>query len=130
MNVGNLIAAGLPQHTHSGTTSSNGDHTHTRGSMEIWGNVSFYGVEAWYGGGAGAFYVSVDNATSISHHTGGQEKIPTLNFNASRHWTGSTSSNGAHTHTMTTGNASNIIYGNSTTVQPPSQLVHICIRYK
>lgn len=25
---------------------------------------------------------------------------------------------------------SNSIYGNSTTVQPPSQLVHICIRYK
>lgn len=25
---------------------------------------------------------------------------------------------------------SNFIYGNSTTVQPPSQLVHICIKYK
>lgn len=27
-NIGSQIAAGLPQHTHSGTTSSNGAHTH------------------------------------------------------------------------------------------------------
>ena len=37
-----------------------------------------------------------------------------------------------HQRTLTTSKASanNSIYGNSTTVQPPSQLVHICIRYK
>lgn len=37
-----------------------------------------------------------------------------------------------HQKTLTTSKASanNSIYGNSTTVQPPSQLVHICIRYK
>ena len=37
-----------------------------------------------------------------------------------------------HHRTLTTSKASanNSIYGNSTTVQPPSQLVHICIRYK
>ena len=28
-NAGGLIEAGLPQHTHSGTTSSAGAHTHT-----------------------------------------------------------------------------------------------------
>ena len=43
---------------------------------------------------------------------------------------GTTSSNGAHTHTITVGNASDSNYGKSTTVQPASQLVHICIKYK
>ena len=38
--AGTQIAAGLPQHTHSGTSSSNGAHTHSRGTMEIKG--SFY----------------------------------------------------------------------------------------
>lgn len=32
--------------------------------------------------------------------------------------------------TVTTGAPSNAIYGKSSTVQPPSQIVHICIRYK
>ena len=37
-----------------------------------------------------------------------------------------------HQKTLTTSKASanNSIYGNSNTVQPPSQLVHVCIRYK
>lgn len=37
-----------------------------------------------------------------------------------------------HQKTLTTSNASasNSIYGNSTTVQPPSQIVHLCIKYK
>lgn len=37
-----------------------------------------------------------------------------------------------HHRTLTTSKASvnNAIYGNSTTVQPPSQTVHVCIRYK
>ena len=43
---------------------------------------------------------------------------------------GTSSSNGAHTHTITVGNASNSIYKESSSVQPPSQLVHICIKYK
>ena len=47
-----------------------------------------------------------------------------------QHTHAGTTSNGAHTHTMTTGNASNTTYGSSTTVQPSSQLVHICIKYK
>ena len=37
-----------------------------------------------------------------------------------------------HQKTLTTSNASasNSVYGNSTTVQPPSQIVHLCIKYK
>jgi len=32
--------------------------------------------------------------------------------------------------TVTSGAPSNSIYGKSSTVQPPSQIVHVCIRYK
>jgi len=37
-----------------------------------------------------------------------------------------------HHRVLTTNNASasNGIYGGSTTVQPPSQIVHLCIKYK
>lgn len=37
-----------------------------------------------------------------------------------------------HQKTLTTNKASvsNSIYGNSSTVQPPSQIVHVCIKYK
>lgn len=127
--AGALIAAGLPQHTHSGTTSSNGAHTHTRGTMDIKGNTAInFGSNANYMQPSGAFY----KAEVVQSLTGGgySNGIATLGFQASKNWTGETSSNGAHTHTMTTGNASNTTYGGSTTVQPPSQLVHICIKYK
>ena len=130
--AGTQISAGLPQHTHSGTTSSNGAHTHTRGTMEITGrSLLFPGLDT--GTTPNAFGLS--NALSSKDKVWGATDNRGLNtlaldFYASRTWTGSTSSNGAHTHTMTTGNASNTTYGGSTTVQPPSQLVHICIKFK
>lgn len=99
--IGSQIAAGLPQHTHSGTTSSNGAHTHTYNE----GNKS-------EGLSATGTYASGDDYTNTV-------------------WKSlKTSSAGAHTHTMTTGNASNSTYGKSSTVQPPSQIVHLCIKYK
>lgn len=54
----------------------------------------------------GAFY---STQTSCLGHNSNYTGNGTANFNASR---------------------SSSIYGNSTTVQPPSQLVHICIKYK
>ena len=117
--AGIQIEAGLPQHTHSGTTSSEGAHTHTAQSAGNHnhrpitdGKAVFNGLGG--GGGGRGWYQSGDSgytSTDGAH-------------------THTTTSNGAHTHTMTTGNASNTTYGGSTTVQPPSQLVHICIKYK
>ena len=100
-DVGEYIEAGLPQHNHSGTTSSNGAHTH---------KVSY----------TGSNYDDGDPGSLIITAAGGSNGTRTL----------TAASAGAHTHTMTTGNASNGIYGKSTTVQPPSQIVHICIKYK
>jgi len=122
--AGTLISAGLPQHTHSGTSSSNGAHTHSRGTMEIKGT---FGALNEFTTVSGAFTMANGGTRSEGAHTGSAKVIT---FTASKNWSGATSSNGAHTHTMTTGNASNTTYGGSTTVQPPSQLVHICIKYK
>ena len=125
-NVGSVVFAGLPQHTHSGTTSSNGAHTHTAQSAGAHKHdIGFdnyagsrYGIttltgnykQAGWGGAATNANSAYTSSTGAHTHT--------------------TTSDGAHTHTMTTGNASDSIYGGSTTVQPPSQIVHICIKYK
>ena len=131
--AGTKIAAGLPQHTHSGTTSSNGEHTHTRGTMDIIGHTCISASENRVPASSGAlFNKTISSTTSYSIDTF-DSKIATthaVGFQASKNWTGATTSNGAHTHTMTTGNASSTTYGASATVQPPSQIVHLCIKYK
>ena len=126
--IGSQIAAGLPQHTHSGTTSSNGAHTHSRGTMDIKGTVGCITDIAPYV--TGVFTYSSSGSNNNVLDTASTTARGTLSFTASKNWTGATSSNGAHTHTMTTGNASNTTYGGSTTVQPSSQIVHLCIKYK
>lgn len=124
--VGTYRNAGLPPitHTHSGTTGSAGSHTHTRGSMEITG--SFEGGDD-SGYTKGAFY-EIGNAGTT---TGGGSNEKNIGFQASRTWTGSTSSNGSHTHSFTTGNNSgvNSIYGASSTVQPPAMIGMLIIKY-
>ena len=62
-----------------------------------------------------------------SENSGNQPSL--LNFTASRNWTGSTSSNGNHAHTLTvTKDAS--IYGNSTTVQPNALKIRVKTKAK
>lgn len=78
------------------------------GLPELLGTATFYGVEAWKGGGSGVFQITVQSNTNISHHTGNREKKPDLNFRASR---------------------GNSIYGNSNTVTPLSLKSMYMIRY-
>lgn len=115
--LGSIVAQGLPQHTHGGTTNSaDKAHTHSRGSMNITGTVDVgYGT----GGGSrsGAFYETSTkcNVQAMSVSNGSKR----TGFDASKSWSGSTSSTSiAHSHTFTTGNANNTIYGASSKVQP------------
>ncbi len=92
-------------HTHSGSSTSAGGHTHTRGSMNITG--TFCGVgETLYGPVptlSGAFYVARNSGgVSVSNDGGGDDLY---GFDASKSWTGETSSAGAHTHTVSVGSA-------------------------
>ena len=88
------------------STTSAGAHTHTRGSMNITGGFNLGGgnyikiADAW-----GAFSLNwYENNTD----KGGSDPVygaRNADFNANRNWTGETSSNGAHTHTITSSNS-------------------------
>lgn len=92
-------------HTHyvSGTTGDAGSHSHTRGTMNITG--TFDGnVNDGQSKKTGAFYYTGQPFTGSDG--GGQIPGGVIGFDASRSWTGSTSSVGDHTHSFgaTTGN--------------------------
>ena len=90
-------------HTYSGTTSSSGaDHTHTRGDMNITGRVGAIGEENT-DFTTGAFY---QDGTGSSGDAGGWDYF--VYMDASRSWTGSTSTASAnHTHTFSGTTANN-----------------------
>lgn len=130
--VGVQIESGLPQHNHTAKTTTAGAHTHTRGSMNIVGE--FYisdlgnsGIDGSWSSGAFSLTQPYERGNNGQTLSGKGTKI---SFDASKNWTGSTSSAGGHTHSITIDNASGSIYGSTSVVQPPSQTVHICIKYK
>ena len=138
--VGTYKSAGLPgiTHSHSGSTGSAGAHTHTKGTMRITGNVTgnpgdneplFFADEATSSGAlAVSNPVTKPNGAGYESNTG----YNTLSFDTnSGGWTGATSSDGAHTHSFTTGSNTgvNAIYGASSTVQPPAMIGMLIIKY-
>ena len=127
--VGTYKAAGLPgiSHSHTGTTSTTGNHSHTKGSMEITGS---FGYHSWAESRQGAFYDVGGQHRSGTNNDSGSGGSRTA-FAASRSWTGTTSTDGAHTHTFTTGanTGVNAIYGASATVQPPAMVGMLIIKY-
>lgn len=88
----------IPSHTHTGRTDSAGAHTHTRGTMNITGSIVLDNEMAVTS--EGAFYNGSTQGRGAQNDSLGM----LCNFDASRTWTGATSSNGAHTHTITMGN--------------------------
>lgn len=84
-------------HSHSATTSSAGSHTHTRGSMNITGYHDSQDADSSYYGGA--FTMSLRSTTHDQAKAGGSQNS-VVHFDASRNWTGSTSTAGNHTHTV------------------------------
>lgn len=121
--VGTKYSASLPPLT----ASSAGAHTHTRGTMEITGTAiprSAYSPTP-DSNFSGAFYKlnygqkgsnDADYQTNVFYGFG---------FQASRSWTGETSSNGAHTHTIT--NSAGVAM-NGNTVLPQSVGVNYIIK--
>ena len=88
----------IPSHTHTGSTSTAGYHTHTRGSMNITG---FFGADdraAWLTDGA--FYSDRNAGQNTSADGGDGGPWYRILFDAARSWTGSTSSSGSHSHSM------------------------------
>ena len=83
----------------------------------------------WHGTQSGALYVSTRNTTQGTYNGQSLTRINGIHFRASRNWTGLTSSNGNHTHTLTVSKNTSI-YGNSNTVQPASLKVRVKTRAK
>ena len=119
-SVGTKYSASLPPLT----ASSAGAHTHTRGTMEITG--TFFNGDVQSGAfGNGAFYVA---SRGNYNDYGGQYQsgyAKNFGFQASRTWSGATSSNGAHTHTVT--NSAGVAM-NGNTVLPQSVGVNYIIK--
>lgn len=99
-----LTANNIPSHTHS--CGSAGSHTHTRGSMNIVGSIVasdsnevFTAADEITQSGALRLTDSVNFGSITTSQGAGYNGI---SFDASRSgaWTGATSSNGSHSHTI------------------------------
>ena len=87
----------LPSHTHSCSTA--GNHTHTKGTMNITGDLEARSYQAVTGHTApSAFYAL--SGVHMGFGTNGDGYFSSVGFDASRSWTGETSSDGSHTHTI------------------------------
>ena len=95
--TGSSASAGSHTHTITASTASAGAHTHTRGTMNITGGINGGAVEEAGSTAYGAFSII---KTEYQGAGRGQEDYG-FDFDASKSWTGATSSNGAHTHTVT-----------------------------
>lgn len=102
--------------------TSSGAHTHTRGTMEISGSIynSGVGVSA---AGSGAFQIGGDTPSTYSDPFS-QYPYKSVSFIASRSWTGETSWNGAHTHTVFNNNG----VATGSTVEPKNATVKFIIK--
>ena len=119
-----LEVANLPAHSHTPTVQTAGAHTHTRGSMNIVGHITsslsdnenLTKADDIASSGAlavGDFRNGNPGGGSLQEDAG----YRTISFDASRSgaWTGSTSQNGGHTHTVTIGNTGS---GTAVTFEP------------
>ena len=118
-----LTTAEMPAHNHSGSSVSAGAHTHTRGTMDINGSFQFSGIDTYNTTNAvGAFAYNLSNGAANGHdnNIGGGHLY--VDFYAFRNWTGATSSNGAHTHTINVGSTGS---GSAHNNMPPYLAVNI-----
>ena len=99
---GNLRTAGDGGHSHGGTTDYAGSHTHTRGSMNITGSFSGVGDDGDEPSYSGAFYKTGGRTVPVSN-SGDPDYV--TGFDASRSWTGWTSTNGNHSHSLSIASA-------------------------
>ena len=118
-------------HNHTATTSTAGNHSHTRGSMNITGNFGGTDVQSGYYGN-GAF--AITSRGNYRDYGGKYESNygKNMSFDASRSWTGSTSTAGNHTHTLTTTTNGNHTHTTNNTggglplnIMPPYQTVYM-----
>ena len=87
-------------HYHTGTTNGAGSHSHTRGSMNITGTFDGNVDDDSKGGKSGAFYTT--GRPIYGANGNGDDMGGVIGFDAARSWTGSTSTEGSHSHGFST----------------------------
>lgn len=97
-----------PGHVHTASTASAGSHTHARGTMEITATAP---VLAFPNEISGAFY----EINRSAHGYDADSIHINAGFQASRSWTGRTSSDGSHSHSVTINSAKTGISCNGAT---------------
>lgn len=95
-NIGSTGAASVGAHSHTatGSTNSAGGHTHTRGTMNITGTLGTFEETGYVA--TGAFYHDGSGGRGAGVNSGSYK----TGFDASRSWSGVTSTAGAHTHSI------------------------------
>lgn len=83
----------MPSHTHSGSIASAGDHTHTRGSLDATGSF----IAVYRGNSASGVFSASNGSYHTKNGTDSDGQLITLNLSG---MSGSTSSSGSHTHSM------------------------------
>lgn len=94
----------IPAHSHTGSTSTTGAHSHGRGSMNITGSFQVGGFPLYTVNHSGAF-IGSDIGDADYHGQDPSANHPrAVSFDASRSWTGYTSYDGTHSHSMNLNN--------------------------
>lgn len=106
-----LAVANMPTHSHTVSTSWSGAHQHERGSMDITGGWS-QGDDGVALSSYGAFYAGGSSGGGAQNDSVGRR----MEFRASRTWSGATTENGSHTHTVTINNTGS---GQAFSILPP-----------
>lgn len=101
-----LSVANMPTHSHS--CSSTGNHTHTRGTMNITGSIVNSASDnevlssAEMCTNSGALSIGTSRTKEARSPAPGYTDVgyDSISFNAQNGWSGSTASNGSHQHTI------------------------------
>lgn len=124
---GSTQSAGAHTHGVSGTTGGAGTHSHTRGTMNITGgidgrsqgtSIEAFGETTTSASVTGAFVGLYGTQDSVADGGGAYNMLRGFSFDASRSWTGSTSTAANHTHSFsaTSGSAGSHTHTISITV--------------
>ena len=97
-----LTSSEMPSHGHSlsvsGSTTSAGSHSHSRGDMNITAGLEDALMDV--ARGTGAFSVNTKGTSPYGGGQGAGLYKKNASFSASKSWTGTTSSAGSHSHTV------------------------------
>lgn len=95
-----LVTDNIPSHIHS--CGSAGSHTHTRGTMNITGTFGTGNQTPmlYRNDTSGAFYNSGTNGRKFGDDNTSDDRTSKVTLDASRNWSGATSSAGSHAHTI------------------------------